>query len=87
MAKIQYVIPDGRKELAEQILEAQGLTPQVAINMLYIEVINNGGLPFYSSKIEVPNYLTAKTIRDADKGVDLIEVENVDDMFDKLNDE
>jgi DNA-damage-inducible protein J len=87
MARLQYTVPDERKNLAEKILEAQGLTPQVVINMLYVEIVNRGGIPFEPSQVKVPNELTAKTNWDADRGIDIVESENLDDMFNKLNDE
>ena len=82
MTRIQYSIPAPLKEEAEMFLNAQGILPRVATVMFYREIVQHRGLPFKPSSI--PNELTAETIKKSDKGEDLIECKNADDMFKKL---
>ena len=82
MARVQHAVPDPLKEEAEMLLNAQGIPPRVATIMFYKEIVIHRGLPFQPSS--VPNELTAKTIQKADRGEDLVECEDANDMFKKL---
>ena len=51
---------------------------------MYLQQINlRQGIPF---PIEIPNTETMKVITDADAGIDLHEVESVDDLFKEISD-
>ena len=69
------------KEKVEIILNKIGLTPSQAIRLFLKQVELNNGLPF---NLSIPNKITEKTFENTDKGKDLIECKNVNDMFDKL---
>ncbi len=69
------------KEKVETILNKIGLTPSQAIRLFLKQVELNNGLPF---NLSIPNKITQKTFEDTDKGKDLIECKNVNDMFEKL---
>jgi DNA-damage-inducible protein J len=69
------------KNNAEIIFKKLGIRTADAINLFLNLVILNEGLPF---DVKLPNKLTLKTMRDAEKGVNLHEFENADDMFKEL---
>ncbi len=82
MARVQYSVPDPLKAEAEMLLNAQGIPPRVATIMFYQEIVQHRGLPFTPSPI--PNKTTAETIEKADRGEDLIECKDAEDVFKKL---
>jgi len=69
------------KNEVEAIFHHLGLTSTAAINMFYQQVKLNYGMPF---PVRIPTALTLKTVRDADKGIDVIESKSVDELFDKF---
>ncbi len=82
MARVQYTVPEPLKQMAEMLLNEQGIPPRVAMVMFYKEIVHHRGLPFQPSS--VPNKLTAETIQKSDRGEDVVECEDADDMFKKL---
>lgn len=82
MARLQYVMDDSLVTNAENILNAQGIPPKVAIQLFYRAVITQRGLPFRPAK--VPNTLTRETLQKSKKGVDVEACANAEDMFRKL---
>ncbi len=56
------------KAATEQILDSLGLKPTEAIRLLYKQIALRGEFPL---ELKVPNDLTAKTLRKADKGKEL----------------
>lgn len=86
MARLQtYIDDDNRKIQAEAILAELGISPKVAINMFYREIVVQRNLPFHPSDVEVePNALTAKTIKNAKKDIDVVECKDFDDFITKL---
>lgn len=70
------------KNEVEAIFHHLGLTSTAAINMFYQQVKLNYGMPF---PVKIPTALTLKTVRDSEKGIDVIECKSVDEMIDKLN--
>ena len=82
MARLQYTIEDEIKNKAESFLQGQGIPPAVGITMFYIEVINNGGLPFVPSK--VPNKRTLAAFEESEKSIDLIGYDNPSDLLKAL---
>jgi DNA-damage-inducible protein J len=45
------------------------------------QVIMHRGLPF---EVKIPNALTAKTLEESEKGIDLHRVSSVDELFEEL---
>jgi DNA-damage-inducible protein J len=70
------------KEQARKILDCLGLSMSEAISMYFRQIILRRGIPF---DIEIPNELTAKTLRDSRKGRGLHKAANVDALFKELN--
>ena len=70
------------KEHVDQIFHKLGLNTTEAINLFYKQVVLNNGLPF---ELKIPNKITLQTFEDTDAGENLIECENIDDMFKKLD--
>lgn len=69
------------KTRAEDVFEKLGLTPTDAITMFYSQVSLRQGIPF---PVEIPNAVTMKTIADAEAGIDLHRVNNVDELFKEI---
>jgi DNA-damage-inducible protein J len=73
---------DGRiKKQAAHVLENMGLSLSDAIRMLLVRVAAEKALPF---EVKVPNADTARTLRKADKGIDLTRSKDAADLFRKL---
>jgi DNA-damage-inducible protein J len=70
------------KEQARKILDCLGLSMSEAITMYFRQIILRRGIPF---DVEIPNELTAKTLRDSRKGRGLHKARNVDELFRELN--
>lgn len=69
------------KKEAAHVLEDMGLSVSDAIRMMLVRVAAEKALPF---KVKVPNATTARTLRKADKGKDLVRSKNAADLFGKL---
>jgi DNA-damage-inducible protein J len=80
-AMIRARAPQKLKERAEDIFEELGLSPTEAINLFYRQVCLRNGLPF---AVLIPNELTEETLKKSARGEDIIEVENIDELFKKL---
>jgi DNA-damage-inducible protein J len=73
---------DGRvKKQAAHVLEDMGLSVSDAIRMMLMRVAAEKALPF---EAKVPNAVTARTLRKADRGEDLVRSKNAADLFGKL---
>lgn len=62
---IRARIEPALKEEVETILSALGLTASETIQLLYRQIKLRNGLPFL---VEIPNELTAKTLRESKAG-------------------
>ena len=80
-AMIRARMEPSLKESVEEIFNKIGLSTTEAITLFYQQVVMNRGIPF---ELKIPNDVTLETFRKTDKGEDLIESENVEDMFSKL---
>lgn len=80
-AMIRARAPQKLKEKAENIFEELGLSPTEAINLFYRQVCLRNGLPF---AVLIPNELTEETLKKSVRGEDIIEVENIEELFKKL---
>jgi DNA-damage-inducible protein J len=73
---------DGRvKEQATSVLAEMGLSVSDAIRMLLVRVAAERSLPF---EVKVPNAVTARTLRKADRGEDLVRAKDAAELFEKL---
>jgi DNA-damage-inducible protein J len=79
---IQARIDVQSKEQAKKILDFLGLTMSQAITLYLRQIILRRGIPF---DIEIPNELTAKVLKDSEKGRGLHKAANVDKLFEQLN--
>jgi DNA-damage-inducible protein J len=66
---------------AERILAELGITPSQAITMLYKQVVRERDLP---AGLKIPNAKTMRTLEEAERGIELVECKNIDDLFHKL---
>lgn len=84
MAKTEMVharIEPQLKKRAEKVFDQLGLTATEAIRLFYRQVELRKGLPF---AVQIPNEVTAETLRKADAGEDVHRAENAKDLFKKL---
>lgn len=80
-AMIRARIESDLKAEVEQIFQELGLTTTEAITLFYNQVRLFHGLPF---KVRIPNEETLQTFRETDAGIDLVEHESIEDMFEHL---
>jgi DNA-damage-inducible protein J len=69
------------KKQATRVLDDMGLSVSDAIRMMLIRVAAEKALPF---DVKVPNAVTARTLRKANRGEDLKRSKNAADLFGKL---
>jgi DNA-damage-inducible protein J len=69
------------KKEAARVLEDMGLSVSDAIRMLLMRVVAEKALPF---EVKVPNAVTARTLRKAGRGEDLVRSKDAPDLFRKL---
>ena len=81
-ATIQARIDPEVKRKAQEVLNALQLSMSEAISLFLNQVSIHRGIPF---EIKLPNDVTARTLRDSDKGVNVNRVSSVDDLFTELN--
>lgn len=76
-AKIDYQLKDN----VEAIFQELGLTTTEAISLFYKQVQLEKGLPF---EIKIPKDITKTTFEKTDHQEELINCDDVEDLFDKL---
>lgn len=84
MAKTAMITTRVEPELkadAEKVLSKLGISTTEAINLFLSQVRLRKGLPF---DVKIPNKTTLKAMRDAEEGRDVIQCEDAEDMFKKL---
>lgn len=69
------------KEESTAILAAMGLTVSDFIRIGLTKLVSEKGLPF---EMYVPNQLTAETLAKSERGEDVHQAKNADDLFDQL---
>jgi len=74
-------IDEGLKEQATATLTEMGLTISEAIRLMLVQVVAEKRLPF---EVRVPNKKTLSTFEKTERGEELHESEDLDDMFRKL---
>jgi DNA-damage-inducible protein J len=80
------VKPDLKAEV-EEVLKRLGLSTTEAIVLFFHQVKLHKGLPFevkIPMETKIPNATTLKTFRNTDAGKNLIEYDNLDEMFSDL---
>ena len=84
MTKSEYirarVEPDLKSDV-EMIFQTLGLNSSEAINLFYRQVQLHRGLPF---DIKIPNSETIKALEDTRKKRNLVQCNNIDDLFESL---
>ena len=81
-ATIQARIDPEVKTRAQEVLNALQISMSEAISLFLNQVSIHRGIPF---EIKLPNELTAQTLRESDKGINIHQVNNVQELFDELN--
>jgi len=80
-ATIQTRIDPKVKSRAQKILNALNISMSEAIALYLTQVTLHNGIPF---EIKIPNTLTAETLRKSERGEDLHEVSDVDNLIHEL---
>ncbi|KPK96245.1 hypothetical protein AMJ80_01100 [bacterium SM23_31] len=80
-ATIQARIDPKVKKKAKEVFGKLNITMSEAISIFLTQVSLNNGIPF---EIKIPNKLTAKTLKKAEKGKELHSVKNLDTLFEEL---
>lgn len=80
-ATIQARIDPKVKTKAQKILNTLNISMSEAIALYLTQVTLHNGIPF---EIKIPNALTAETLRKSERGKELHEVSDVDDLFNEL---
>lgn len=81
-ATIQTRVDPAIKNDAQIILIKLNISMSEAISMYLTQITLHNGIPF---EIKLPNDVTAKVLKDSEKGNDLHHVDSVDDLFEELN--
>jgi len=79
-AVVRARISEEVKEEATEVLAEMGLTVSDAVRMMLTRVAKDRALPFDLT----PNKVTAETLRKSERGEDLHEAKNLDDLFKQL---
>lgn len=69
------------KEQATKALAEMGLSVSDYIRMALVHVAHDKAVPF---QVQVPNTLTAKTLRKSERGEDVHTARDADDLFEQL---
>ncbi|MCB9510272.1 MAG: type II toxin-antitoxin system RelB/DinJ family antitoxin [Deferribacteres bacterium] len=80
-ATIQARIDPEIKAQAQEILNTLNITLSEAISMYLTQVALQKGIPF---ELKIPNELKADTLKKSEAGLELNEVDSVDELFEEL---
>ena len=80
-ATVRARIGERTKKEAARVLEDMGLSVSDAIRMMLMRVAAEKALPF---EVKVPNAVTARTLRKAERGEDLARSKDAAALFRKL---
>lgn len=83
-ATIQARIDARVKTEAQKILDRLNISMSEAISMYLTQVALYKGIPFELRIPEIPNALTAATLRKSEEGKELNEVGSIDELFEEL---
>ncbi|GAB6910185.1 conserved hypothetical protein [Desulfosarcina cetonica] len=81
-AIIQTRVDPTVKHNAQIILKKLNISMSEAISMYLSQITLHNGIPF---EIKLPNDVTAKTLKESEKGNDLHTVDSVDALFQELD--
>lgn len=81
-ATIQTRVDPEVKNKAQIILNKLNISMSEAISMYLSQIALHKGIPF---EIKIPNEVTAKTLKDAENGNNLHEVDSIDELFQELD--
>jgi DNA-damage-inducible protein J len=81
-AIIQTRVDPEVKHNAQIILKKLNISMSEAISMYLSQITLHNGIPF---EIKLPNDVTAKTLKESEKGTDLHTVDSVDALFQELD--
>ena len=80
-ATVRARIEPELKKNVEDIFAHLGLSTTEAINLFYKQVELHRGLPF---EVKIPKELTKATLEKTDREEEIVDCENVEDMFNQL---
>ena len=80
-ATIRARVSPRLKKDAEAVFAQLGLTATDAITIFYSQVKLRQGLPF---AVQIPNATTRQTLEATDRGEDVLDCENAEDLFSAL---
>jgi DNA-damage-inducible protein J len=80
-AFVRARIDETLKNEAAIVLAALGLTVSDVVRIVLTKVAKDKALPF---EMRVPNKLTVQTLEKSERGIDVHQAKNADDMFDQL---
>jgi DNA-damage-inducible protein J len=80
-AFIRARIEPDLKHTAEDIMHKLGIKPTQAVTMLYEWIAREQEWPL---KLKIPNEKTRRTMEETDKGIDLVECKNINELFKNL---
>ena len=80
-ATIQTRVDPKIKQNAQMILKTLNISMSEAISMYLSQITLHKGIPF---DIKIPNEVTAKTLKDAEAGINVHKVNSVDELFKEL---
>lgn len=81
-ATIQTRVDPKIKQHAQIILDKLNISMSEAISMYLSQITLHKGIPF---EIKIPNEVTVKTLKDAENGYELHNVDSVDELFQELD--
>ncbi len=81
-ATIQTRVDPAVKRDAQIILNKLNISMSEAISMYLSQITLHRGIPF---EIKIPNEITAKTLTDSENGINLHNVDSVDELFEELD--
>lgn len=79
-ATIQIRIDEETKKQAQTVLGTLHISMSEAVKLFLRQVLQRG-IPF---EVKIPNDLTARTLREAEQGIDLHSASSVDEFFEEL---
>ncbi|EMG5701515.1 type II toxin-antitoxin system RelB/DinJ family antitoxin [Salmonella enterica] len=80
-AFVRARVDEALKNEAATVLAEMGLTVSDLVRITLTKVAREKALPF---DMRIPNELTAKTIADSEKGLDIHKAKDADDLFNQL---
>jgi DNA-damage-inducible protein J len=81
-ATIQVRVDEPTKTQAMSVFNMLGMSLSEGVCLFLRQVVMHRGLPF---EVKIPNALTAKTLEESEKGIDLHTASGVDELFEELD--